>query len=169
MKANLLSLPSRSMRRQWFLEPVAQPLATLFQGVTPRLEPGDLFLQNCDLCQLGTLLQRKEVPFFFEGSAAYFNDADYFFRIFYHGTTRWNFGSYNNPEFAALVDKTRYETNQEVYERDVRRMIELANEEGEELFARHEFGDDARRQGWRLGDAACHFDAADNHWMVAFV
>jgi peptide/nickel transport system substrate-binding protein len=79
--------------------------------------------------QLGTLLQRKEVPFFFEASAAYLADADYFFRIFYHGPTRWNFGSYNNPEFAALVEKTRFETDQKIYEADVKRMIQLAKEE----------------------------------------
>jgi peptide/nickel transport system substrate-binding protein len=79
--------------------------------------------------QLGTLLQNKQVPFFFEGSAAYLADADYFFRIFYHGPTRWNFGTYNNPEFAALVEKTRFETDKAVYEADVKRMITLAKEE----------------------------------------
>ena len=79
--------------------------------------------------QLGTMLQKKEVPFFFEASAAYLADPDYFFRIFYHGPTRWNFGSYSNAEFAGLVDKTRYETDKAVYEKDVKRMIELAKAE----------------------------------------
>lgn len=79
--------------------------------------------------QLGTLLEKKQVPFFFEGSAAYLADPDYFFRIFYNGPTRWNFGSYQNPEFAALVDKTRFETDKAVYESDVKRMIALAKEE----------------------------------------
>jgi len=79
--------------------------------------------------QLGTRLEKKEVPFFFEGSAAYFADPDYFFRIFYHGPTRWNFGSYNNPEFQALVDKTRYETDKAVYDADVSRMIALVKQD----------------------------------------
>ena len=79
--------------------------------------------------QLGTLLNRKEVPFFFEGSAAFLSDPDYFFRIFYHGPTRWNFGSYANAEFAGLVEKTRYETDKAVYDRDVKRMIELAKDD----------------------------------------
>jgi len=79
--------------------------------------------------QLGTLLEKKEVPFFFEGSAAYLADPDYFFRIFYSGKTRWNFGSYQNPEFQALVEKSRFETDKAAYETQVKRMIELAKEE----------------------------------------
>ncbi len=79
--------------------------------------------------QLGTLLQEKKVPFYFEASTSYLADPDYFFRIFYHGNTRWNFGSYQNPEFAKLVEKTRYETDQAIYEADVKRMITLVKEE----------------------------------------
>ena len=79
--------------------------------------------------QLGTLLEKKEVPFFFEGSSAYLADPDYFFRIFYSGKTRWNFGSYQNPEFQALVEKTRFENDKAAYETEVKRMIALAKEE----------------------------------------
>jgi peptide/nickel transport system substrate-binding protein len=79
--------------------------------------------------QLGSLLEKKEVPFFFEASAAYFADPDYFFRIFYNGPTRWNFGSYNNPEFQALVEKTRYETDPAAYDTAVKRMIALAKQD----------------------------------------
>ncbi len=79
--------------------------------------------------QLGTMLQKKEVPFFFEGSTAYLSDPDYFFRIFYNGPTRWNFGGYQNPEFIALVEKTRFETDLATYMTDVKRMIQLAKEE----------------------------------------
>lgn len=79
--------------------------------------------------QLGTLLQKKEVPFFFESSAAYFSAPDYFFRIFYNGPTRWNFGSYKNAEFSALLSKTRYETDTAAYDSDVKRMIALAKQD----------------------------------------
>lgn len=79
--------------------------------------------------QLGTLLQDKKVPFYFEGSAAYLRDPDYFFRIFYYGPTRWNFGSYDNPEFNDLVKKTRYETDKAAYDADVKRMITLVKED----------------------------------------
>jgi peptide/nickel transport system substrate-binding protein len=79
--------------------------------------------------QLGTLLEKKDVPFFYESSVSYLAAADYFFRIFYHGPSRWNFGGYNNEEFKALVDKTRYEPEGPVYEADIARMIALAKQE----------------------------------------
>ena len=74
-------------------------------------------------------MQKKEVPFYFEASAAFLADPDYFFRIFYSGPTRWNFGSYANPEMASLVERTRFETDRAAYARDVQRMIELAKED----------------------------------------
>jgi peptide/nickel transport system substrate-binding protein len=79
--------------------------------------------------QLGTLLEKKEVPFFFEASVAYLADPDYFFRIFYNGSTRWNFGSYQNAEFAALVEKSRFETDKAAYESEIKRMITLAKQD----------------------------------------
>ena len=110
------------------LATVAEPVSLLVQEalgkigirVTINKVPGG---------QLGTLLQNKEVPFFFEASAAYFADPDYFFRIFYSGATRWNFGSYTNAEFQSLVERTRYETDNAAYDRDVSRMIALAKQE----------------------------------------
>jgi peptide/nickel transport system substrate-binding protein len=79
--------------------------------------------------QLGTRLERKQVPFFFEASIAFLADPDYFFRIFYNGATRWNFGSYDNPELAALLEKARFETDKAAYESKVKRMITLAKED----------------------------------------
>jgi peptide/nickel transport system substrate-binding protein len=79
--------------------------------------------------QLGALLEKKQVPLFFEASIAFLADPDYFFRIFYNGPTRWNFGSYQNPEFAALVEQSRFETDKAAYEREVKRMIALAKQD----------------------------------------
>lgn len=110
------------------LAPVAEPVSLLVQEALGKVGI-KVTINKVPPGQLGTLLERKEVPFFFEGSAAYFDAPDYFFRIFYHGPTRWNFGSYNNPEFAALVDKTRYETDTATYRRDIGRMIALAKQD----------------------------------------
>ncbi len=110
------------------LAPVAEPVSLLVQEALGRIGI-KVTINKVPGGQLGTLLEKKEVPFFFEGSSAYLNDADYFFRIFYHGPTRWNFGTYRNPEFAALVDKTRFESDRAVYENDVKRMITLAKQE----------------------------------------
>lgn len=110
------------------LATVAEPVSLLVQEALGKIGIR-VTIEKVPGGQLGTRLQNKEVPFFFEASAAYFSDPDYFFRIFYHGPTRWNFGSYNNPEFQALVDKTRYETDKAVYDADVKRMIALAKQD----------------------------------------
>ncbi len=107
---------------------IGEPLSQLVQEALGKIGV-KVTINKAPAGQLGTMLQKKEVPFFFEASAAYLADPDYFFRIFYHGPTRWNFGSYSNAEFAGLVDKTRYETDKAVYEKDVKRMIELAKAE----------------------------------------
>lgn len=104
---------------------VAEPVAVLLQealgkiGITVEIE-------KVPAGQLGSRLQEKSVPFFFEGSIAFLADPDYFFRIFYHGPTRWNFGSYDNAEFAGLVERTRFQTDRAAYEADVARMIAMA-------------------------------------------
>lgn len=107
---------------------VAEPVALLLQENLAKIGI-KVTIDKVPAGQLGSLLQDKKVPFYFEGSIAYLADADYFFRIFYNGETRWNFGSYHNPEFIELVKKTRYETDQAAYDTDVKRMIELVKEE----------------------------------------
>lgn len=107
---------------------LAEPVALLMQEALAEIGIR-LTIEKIPAGQLGTLLQEKKVPFYFEESASYLADPDYFFRIFYHGDTRWNFGNYQNPEFQKLVEKTRYETDRQVYDADVLRMIELVKEE----------------------------------------
>lgn len=110
------------------LATVGEPVSLLIQEALGKIGI-KVTIEKVPAGQLGTLLQEKKVPFFYEASAAYLADADYFFRIFYNGPTRWNFGSYANPEFQALVEKTRFETDKKAYDADVKRMITLAKEE----------------------------------------
>ena len=107
---------------------IAEPTALLLQealgkvGITVQIE-------KVPAGQLGSLLQDKKVPFYFEGSTAYLADPDYFFRVFYMGDTRWNFGSYKNAAFADLVNAVRFEPDQGVYEDKVKRMIEMVKDD----------------------------------------
>jgi peptide/nickel transport system substrate-binding protein len=110
------------------LATVAEPVALLVQEALGRIGI-KVSIEKVPSGQLGTLLERKEVPFFFESSAAYLAAPDYFFRIFYHGPTRWNFGSYDNAEFQALVERTRFQPAGPDYDADVKRMIALAKQE----------------------------------------
>ena len=107
------------------LATVAEPAALLVQEALGRVGIR-LQIEKVPAGQMGALLDRKSVPLFFEGSIAFFNDPDYFFRVFYDGPTRWNFGSYDNPEMAALVAQTRFETDAAQYAAQVQRMIALA-------------------------------------------
>lgn len=124
---------------------VAEPVALLLQeslgqiGIRVRID-------KVPAGQLGTLLQEKRVPFYFEESTSFLADADYFFRIFYHGDTRWNFGSYHNPEFEELVARTRYETDPARYEADLLRMIELARRDLPLILLWHPFLDTGMRE-----------------------
>lgn len=107
------------------LAPVAEPVALLLQEALGRIGIA-VEIDKVPAGQIGSLLQDKKVPFYFEGSTAFLADPDYFFRIFYHGPTRWNFGSYDNPEFAGLVERTRHQADRDAYAADVARMIALA-------------------------------------------
>jgi peptide/nickel transport system substrate-binding protein len=107
---------------------IAEPLSLLVQEALGKIGIR-VTINKVPAGQLGTLLEKKEVPFYFEGSAAYLSDPDYFFRIFYNGATRWNFGSYNNDEFKGLVEKTRFETDKATYDSEVERMITLAKQD----------------------------------------
>jgi peptide/nickel transport system substrate-binding protein len=110
------------------LATVAEPLSLLVQEALGKIGIR-VTINKVPAGQLGTLLEKKEVPFYFEASAAYLRDPDYFFRVFYNGATRWNFGSYDNSEFKGLVEKTRYETDKATYDTDVERMISLAKQD----------------------------------------
>lgn len=104
---------------------VAEPVAVILQEALAKVGIR-VTIDKVPSGQLGTRLQEKSVPFYFEGSIAFLSDPDYFFRIFYSGETRWNFGSYADPEFDALVARTRYETDPAAYAADVTRMIDMA-------------------------------------------
>lgn len=107
---------------------VAEPVALLLQESLAKIGI-KVIIDKVPAGQLGTLLQNKKVPFYFEASTAYLADPDYFFRVFYTGDSRWNFGSYKNEEFGKLVEETRYEADQAVYEEKVKRMIELVKDD----------------------------------------
>lgn len=124
---------------------VAEPVALLLQEALARIGIR-VRIDKVPAGQLGTLLQARKVPFYFEGSIAFLADPDYFFRVFYAGETRWNFGAYRNPEFAALLERTRFETDPAAYDADVKRMIELAKAEIPIILLWHPFLDCGMRE-----------------------
>lgn len=107
---------------------VAEPVATLMQEALGRIGIR-VKIDKIPTGQIGTLLTEKKLPLFIANAGAWLRSPDYFFRIFYQGETRWNFGSYSNPEMVQLVADARWETDQAKYDELVKRMIELARTE----------------------------------------
>lgn len=107
---------------------IAEPLATLLQEGLAQIGI-KVTINKFPSGQMGQALTKKEVPFYYDGSAAWLADTDYFFRIFYQGDTRWNFGGFENAEMAKLVADARWEADAARYDAMTRRMIEIANAE----------------------------------------
>ena len=107
---------------------VSEPVAILMQEALGKLGI-KVTIDKIPAGQMGTLLTEKKLPLFIANAGAWLRSPDYFFRIFYTGETRWNFGSYANPEMVQLVDEARWETDTAKYETLVKRMIELARTE----------------------------------------
>ncbi|CAN5704333.1 ABC transporter substrate-binding protein [soil metagenome] len=103
---------------------LAEPSALLIQEALGKVGI-ELTIEKVPAAQWGTLQTEKKLPFFIDSSSAWFNDPDYFFRIFFQGDWRWNFGSFKNDELAKLVDQARWETDKVRYDRTIRRAIEI--------------------------------------------
>jgi peptide/nickel transport system substrate-binding protein len=104
---------------------LAEPAALLIQEALGKIGI-ELSIEKVPGAQWGTLQTEKKLPFFIDSSSAWFNDPDYFFRIFFQGDWRWNFGSFKNDELAKLVEQARWETDRAKYDRAIQRAIEIA-------------------------------------------
>lgn len=107
---------------------VSEPVAILMQEALGKIGI-KVTINKVPAGQMGTLLTEKKLPLFIANAGAWLRSPDYFFRIFYQGGTRWNFGSYANPEMEKIVADARWETDQAKYDALVMRMIELARTE----------------------------------------
>lgn len=103
---------------------IAEPIALLLQEGLAAVGI-KVTIEKVTAAQWSTALTEKKVPFYVESSAAWFNDPDYFFRIFFQGDWRWNFGSFVNADLAAILEKARWETDKAVYDRLMRQAIAI--------------------------------------------
>ncbi|MEJ0020054.1 MAG: ABC transporter substrate-binding protein [Acetobacteraceae bacterium] len=103
------------------LEPVASLVKEALGAVGIEVE-----LRKLPDAQLATLATDKTFDMMADASAAYLPSTDYFFRIFFQGKSRWNFGSWDNPEIVSLTQQARFEPDRAVYDKLAKRMIVLA-------------------------------------------
>ncbi|MEI4487389.1 ABC transporter substrate-binding protein [Frigidibacter sp. MR17.14] len=107
---------------------VGEPVAILMQEALGKIGI-KVTINKVPAGQMGTLLTEKKLPLFIANAGAWLRSPDYFFRIFYQGETRWNFGSYANPEMVKAVADARWENDPAKYDALVMQMIELARTE----------------------------------------
>ncbi|MGX1097741.1 peptide/nickel transport system substrate-binding protein [Amorphus sp. MBR-141] len=103
----------------------ADPAASLVQealgkiGITVNIDK----LPDPQMAEAET---NKTLPMLLERSYAMFPSAEYFFRIFMSGESRWNFSSWNNEEVNALLPQARYEADQAKYDAIAEKLIGMA-------------------------------------------
>jgi peptide/nickel transport system substrate-binding protein len=104
---------------------VAEPVAAL---VKEALAPLGVEVEARKMAdaQFAAAATDKNFDMMMDGSAAMLPSTDYFFRIFFQGPARWNFGSWENAEIPALTAQARFENDPAVYDRLAKRMIGLA-------------------------------------------
>lgn len=98
---------------------IAEPAALLIQDALKAIGV-EVTLDKASGAQWGALETEKRLAFFIDSSSAWFNDPDYYYRIFFEGDWRWNFGSFDSPELVKLTDAARWETDAGRYERLMR-------------------------------------------------
>jgi peptide/nickel transport system substrate-binding protein len=106
----------------------AEPVAALAKEALAGIGV-DLEIRKLPDAQEAALETDKTFDMITGGSAAYLPSTDYFFRIFFQGPARWNFGSWNNKEIVALSQQARFEVDPAVYDKLAKRMIALEAEE----------------------------------------
>ena len=107
---------------------LGEPLAILMQESLGKIGI-KVAINKVPAGQMGTLQTEKKLAMFIGLGNAWLRSPDYFFRIFYQGGSRWNYGNFKNPEMEKLAAETRFETDKAVYDAKVKRMIEIAKQD----------------------------------------
>ncbi|MBN8939873.1 MAG: ABC transporter substrate-binding protein [Rhizobiales bacterium] len=107
---------------------IAEPTAALIKEALAKIGI-DVSIQKLPDAQFTTMQVDRRLPFFIESGTAWLPATDYFFRTYFSGRHRWNFGSYRNEELDGLVQAARFETDAEKYKVACKRMITILAEE----------------------------------------
>jgi peptide/nickel transport system substrate-binding protein len=107
---------------------VAEPVAALAKEALAAIGV-EVEIRKLPDAQFAQAATEKTFDMMTDGSAAYLPSTDYFFRIFFQGPARWNFGSWDNQEIVALTQQARFEPDPAVYDKLAKRMIVLEAEQ----------------------------------------
>lgn len=107
---------------------IGEPVAVLMQEALGKIGI-KVTIEKVPSAQMGGLQTEHKLAMSLARGSAWLANPDYFFRIYYNSDGRWNFGNFKNAELAKLVGETRFETNAEVYNSKIIRMVEIAKDE----------------------------------------
>lgn len=109
--------------------PQAEPLSALVKEALGKLNI-DVTVQKLPDPQLVTMLtERRTGGMFFDFLLAWLGRPEYFARVYYQGTDRWNGPGYNNPEVVKLAQEARYELDPAAYDSKAKRFIKIVSED----------------------------------------
>jgi peptide/nickel transport system substrate-binding protein len=105
---------------------LSEPIAVLLQESLAQIGV-KVTINKVPAGQLRGHLVKKELPLFTDTFGAWFDDPDYYFFLFYHGSNGpWNSTAYVNPEMTRLIDQARVERDSAKYKELIMQMIRLA-------------------------------------------
>ncbi|WP_069261282.1 ABC transporter substrate-binding protein [Paraburkholderia nodosa] len=107
---------------------IAEPAALLIQDALKAIGV-QVALDKSSGAQWGELQTDKRLGFFIDSSSAWFNAPDYYYRIFFEGDWRWNFGSFDSPALVRLTDAARWESDTSRYDQLMRDAAKLVTEQ----------------------------------------
>ncbi|MBL6612890.1 MAG: ABC transporter substrate-binding protein [Reyranella sp.] len=103
---------------------VAEPLSALVKEALAPLGI-DVEIRKLPDAQLASVATNKTYDLITETTSAMLPSTDYFFRIFFQGSSRWNLGNWTNQEIVELAAKARFEADKAAYDAMARKMIGL--------------------------------------------
>jgi peptide/nickel transport system substrate-binding protein len=104
---------------------VAEPAALLIQEALKKVDIA-VAIEKHPVAQWGALQTQRKLPFFMDWSSAWFLEPDYFFRIFFQGEWRFNFGGFRDAELARIVEQARWEEDRGKYDTLMKRAVGIA-------------------------------------------
>lgn len=99
-----------------------EPMASLIQESLAKIGV-EVTVQKLPESQFVQMMSERRLPMFFDYETSWFPAAEYVIRTFFSGPQRWNASAWNNPEVIKLAEEARFETNQQVYNQKVVRIV----------------------------------------------
>lgn len=107
---------------------LCEPMASLIQESLGKVGV-EVAVQKLPESQFVQLMSERRLPMFFDYETSWFPAAEYVIRTFFSGPQRWNASAWNDADVIRLAEEARFETNQQVYNEKVIRIVKRIADE----------------------------------------